>query len=214
MSTLDLTHIALKNCHRNIAHQQGEKCSYWGCQVTQRVGLATRTPDVEAVAVVRIVRRTDQVHTVSSTSSRHRQVIKHDALDLGDEGGQHHAVERRHNTNRAIFDRSTCSLSSSSQLRRTRVMSSVRKMAAKNRCSSRSVAFSAQRLTVAQNSEYLLKVCCLGMVNMKSGSLTPKGLHFLCLSPGDLKNGYFALFCRNCRCAPNLYLAQRYYHRA
>ena len=76
------------------------------------------------------------------------------------------------------------------------------------------VAFSAQRPTVAQNSEYLLKVRCLGMVNMKSGSLTPKGLHFLCLSPGDLKNGYFALFCRNCRCAPNLYLAQRYYHRA
>ena len=154
-STFDLTHIALKNCHRNIAHQQGEKCSYWGCQVTQRVGSATRTPDVEAVAVVRIVRRTDQVHTVSPTSSRHRQVIKHDALDLGDEGGQHHAVERRHNTNRAIFDRSTCSLSSSSQLHRTHVMSSVRKMAAKNRCSSRS-----------------------------------------------------------CRCAPNLYLAQRYYHRA
>ena len=41
-----------------------------------------------------------------------------------------------------------------------------------------------------------------------------KSLHFLCLSPGDLKNGYFALFCRHCRCAPNLYLAQRYYHRA
>ena len=49
----------------------------------------------------------------------------------------------------------------------------------------------------AKNNEYLLKVCCLGMVNMKSGSLTPKGLHFLCLSRGDLKNGYFALFCRN-----------------
>ena len=91
---------------------------------------------------------------------------------------------------------------------------SVRKMAAKNRCSGRAAAFSAQHLTVAQNSEYLLKVCCLGMVNTKYGSLTPKGLHFLCLSPGDLKNGYFALFCRNCRCAPNLYLAQRYYHRA
>ena len=45
---------------------------------------------------------------------------------------------------------------------------------------------------------------------MKPGSLTPKGLRFLRLSPGDLKNGYFALFCRNCRCAPNLYLAQRY----
>ena len=76
--------------------------------------------------------------------------------------------------------------------------------------------FSKQNLggMVAQNSEYLLKVCCLGMVNMKSGSLTPKDLHFLCLSPGDLKNCYFALFCRNCRCAPNLYLAQRCYHRA
>ena len=72
-------------------------------------------------------------------------------------------------------------------------------------------AFSAQPPTVAQNTEYLLKVRCLGMVNMKSGSLTPKGLHFLCLSPGDLKNGYFALFCRS---VPNLYLALRYYHRA
>ena len=85
-------------------------------------------------------------------------------------------------------------------------MSSVRKMAAKNQCSGRSAVFSVQRPTVAQNSEYLLKVCCLGMVNMKSGSLTTlKGLHFLCLSPGDLKNGYFALFCRNYRCVPNLY---------
>ena len=28
------------------------------------------------------------------------------------------------------------------------------------------------------------------------------------------KIGYFALFCRNCRCAPNLHLAQRYYHMA
>ena len=83
--------------HRNIAHQQGEKCSSWGCQVTQCVGSATRTPDVEVVAVARIVRRADQVHTVSPTSSRHRQVVKHDTLDLGDEGGQHHAVERRHN---------------------------------------------------------------------------------------------------------------------
>ena len=90
--------------------------------MTQRVGSATRTPDVEAVAVVRIVRRADQVHTVSPTSSRHRQVVKHDALDLGDEGGQHHAVR---DTNRAILDKSTCSLSSSSQLRRTHVMSSV-----------------------------------------------------------------------------------------
>ena len=107
---------SLKNCHRNIAHRQGEKCSYWGCQVTQCVGSATRTPDVEAVVVVPIVRRADQVQTVSSTSSRHRQVVKLDALDLGDKGGQHHAVERRHNTNSAIFDRSTCSLSSSSQL--------------------------------------------------------------------------------------------------
>ena len=102
-----------ENCHRNVAHQQGEKCSYWDCQVTQRVGSATRTPDVEAVAVVRIVWRAEQVRTVSPTSSRHRQVLKHDAFDLGDEGVQHHAVERRHN---AIFDRGTCSLSSSSQL--------------------------------------------------------------------------------------------------
>ena len=80
-------------------------------------------------------------------------------------------------------------------------LSSVRKMATKNRCSGRAAVFSAQRPRVAQNSEYLLKVCCLGMANMKSGSLTPKDLHFLCLRPGDLKNGYFALFCRNCRCA-------------
>ena len=29
---------------------------------------------------------------------------------------------------------------------------------------------------------------------------------FTCLSRGDLKNS-FALFCINCRCAPNLYLA-------
>ena len=93
----------------------GREVSYWGCQVTHRVGSATRTPDVEA----RIVWRADQVHTVSPTSSRHRQVVKHDALDLGDKGGQHHIVEICHNTNCAIFDRSTCSLSSSSQLRRT-----------------------------------------------------------------------------------------------
>ena len=37
---------------------------------------------------------------------------------------------------------------------------------------------------------------------MKSGSLTQKGLYFVCLSLGDLKNDYFALFCRICRCAP------------
>ena len=33
---------------------------------------------------------------------------------------------------------------------------------------------------------------------MKSGSLTPKGLHFLCLSPEDLKTRYFALSNRDC----------------
>ena len=60
----------------------------------------------------------------------------------------------------------------------------------KGHYSGRAAAFSVQRPMIAQNSEYLLKVCCLGMVNMKSGSLTPKDLHFLCLSPGDLKNGY------------------------
>ena len=38
---------------------------------------------------------------------------------------------------------------------------------------------------------------------MKSGSLTQRGLHFLCLSLGDLKNDYFALFCRNGSCTPN-----------
>ena len=169
-----------------------------------------RTPDVEAVSVVWIVQRADQIHTVSPTSSRHTQVVKHDTIDLGDEGDQHHAVKRRHNTNRVTFDRSTCSLSSSSQLRRTHVMSSARKISTKNRCSGRTAAFSVQRSMVAYNSEYLPKVCCLGMVNR---SLTPKGLYFLCLSPGELKNGYFALFCRNCRCAPNLYLAQRYCSR-
>ena len=54
------------------------------------------------------------------------------------------------------------------------------------------VAISGLQLKVdvtSHNSEYLLKAYCLGMVNMKSGILTPKGLHFLCLSPGDLKNG-------------------------
>ena len=34
---------------------------------------------------------------------------------------------------------------------------------------------------------------------MKFGSLTQKGLDFLCLSPGDHKNDYFGLFCRNGR---------------
>ena len=138
-----------KSATRNIAHQQGEKCSYWGCQVTQCVGSATCTPDVEAVAVVRIVRRMDQIHTVSPTSSKHRQVVKHDALDLGDEGGQNHAVKRRHNANCAILDGKTCSLSWSSRLHRTHMMSSVRKMAAKNRCSGRAAVVSAQRSTVA-----------------------------------------------------------------
>ena len=106
--------------------------------VTQSVGLATCTPDVEAVAVIRIVWRADQMHTVSPTSSRHRPVLKYDALDPGDEGGQHHTMKRRsrhrpvlkydaldpgdeggqhhtmkrrHTTNHAIFDRSTCSMS-------------------------------------------------------------------------------------------------------
>ena len=69
------------------------------------------------------------------------------------------------------------------------------------------------RPTVAQNSEYLLKVHYLGMLNIKSGSNYPTGMHYLFLTPGDLENDHFALFCRNCRCAPNLYLAQRYYYR-
>ena len=47
--------------------------------------------------------------------------------------------------------------------------------------------------TMPDDSEYLHKLYCFGMVNMKSGSLIPKGAHFLWL------------FCRNCRCAPNLY---------
>ena len=78
---------------------------------------------------------------------------------------------------------------------------------------SSAAAFSAQRPMNFQNSEYLPKVNFLGMVNMKSGSLTPKGLHFLCLSPGDLKTRYFALSNRDCICAPNLYWTSRYYHR-
>ncbi len=64
--------------------------------------------------------------------------------------------------------------------------------------------------TVAQNSEYLLKLHYLGM---KSGSTYPTGMHFLCLTPGYLENYHFAPLCRNCRCVPNLYLAQRYQYR-
>ena len=55
-----------------------------------------------------------------------------------------------------------------------------------NRGSGRAAAFSAQRPMNFQNSEYLPKVNLLGMVNMKSGSLTPNGLHFLCLNPWDI----------------------------
>ena len=119
-------------------------------------------------------------YTMSPQPARHRQVVKHDALLLtGRRSHKRFSIEARAHCHR----HHNCA-----------EHASVRKMAAKNRCSGKSAAFSAQLPTVAQNSEYLLKVCCLGMVNMKSGSLTPKGLHFLFLRPGDLKNGYFALF--------------------
>ena len=67
--------------------------------MTQQVGRTTRTPHVETVAVVSIVRRADQIYTVSPTGSRHSQVVEHDAPDVGDEGGQHCAVKRRHYEN-------------------------------------------------------------------------------------------------------------------
>ena len=119
--------------------------------VSNPSGSATRTPDVKAV--LQSYRLYGAVHTISPTSPRHRQFVKHDALDLGDEGSQHHAVERRrcraitptrdlkHVLIVIVIDRHKYI---HIRLRRTRVMS-VRKMTAKIRCSGRSAAFSAQR---------------------------------------------------------------------
>ena len=105
-----------------------EGAYYCACTVYTSIEASLRTPDVEAVAVVRIVWRADQIHTVSPTSSRHRQVVKHDAIDLGDEGGQHHAVKRHYNT-RAPTARLLIEARAHCTTAQTHVMSSVRKMA-------------------------------------------------------------------------------------
>ena len=64
-----------------------------------------------------------------------------------------------------------------------------------------------------QNCEYFLKLPYLRISGMNSESLTQKGLHFLCLTAGDLRNGYLPCYAENYKRTPIFRMAQRYYHR-
>ena len=131
-----LVQLTLKLPQTYITHQQGGKCSYWGCQVTQRLVSATHTPDFKAVAVMHIVRHAKQKHTVYS---RDRHVIEHDTLDLCVEGGQCSAVRRRHKRQHMDFE--LCS---------AYMMSSAGKMDAKNWCSGRVATFFSRNSSLEQ----------------------------------------------------------------